>query len=213
MKAPLKPKALPSAPSVPFGVPIPPARKPRVPKVRPTLAQRLDVPIAVETGRPSKTRKKQVMTELQDLGEELVALIPSKLETLDLPDRLHDEIKEFHRTRSHEGKRRQRQLIGKLMRGLDVETLTRISDLIEERAAATHQDTALLHEAERWREKLIADETSATAFAAAFPGADLQRIRALVRGARGDRAVSHLAMRAYRELFQAIKELQSKDDE
>ena len=171
------------------------------------------MPIAIETGRPSKTRKKAVMTELQDLGEELVALPLPKIEALALPDRLNDEIKEFHRTRSHEGKRRQRQLIGKLMRALDVETLTRISDVIEERAAAAHQDTALLHEAERWREKLIGDETSSTAFAAAFPGADLQRIRTLVRGARGDRAVSHQAMRAYRELFQAIKELQGKNDE
>ena len=60
-----------------------------------------------------------------------------------------------------------------------------------------------LHQAERWRAELIADDEATTRFAAAHAGADLQRLRALVRNARKDAALApeQRSGRAYRELF------------
>ena len=69
--------------------------------------------------RPSKTQRKKESHELQDLGEALVALPESRVKDLAIPENLRDAVHEYRRTRTHEGKRRQMQYIGKLMRGTD----------------------------------------------------------------------------------------------
>ncbi|HET7527527.1 MAG TPA: DUF615 domain-containing protein, partial [Burkholderiaceae bacterium] len=51
--------------------------------------------------RPSKTRLKQQMHELQQLGQALTGLPAQSLKALQLPERLRDAIDEFRRTRSH----------------------------------------------------------------------------------------------------------------
>jgi len=70
---------------------------------------------------PSKTRRKQEMHALQDLGEALVALDPQRLASLDLPERLTDAIKLARTVTRHEARRRQLQYIGRLMRDVDAE--------------------------------------------------------------------------------------------
>ncbi len=61
-------------------------------------------------------------TELQKLGEELLTLRSELMERLALPDKLVDAIDDAKRITNFEGKRRQMQFIGKLMRKLDPET-------------------------------------------------------------------------------------------
>src|SRR5262245_32190243 len=78
--------------------------------------------------QPSKTQLKQQMLELQELGQQLSELPAERLRGIDLPERLRDAIDEFKRTRSHEGRRRQLQFIGKLMRGVDPEPLRAVLD-------------------------------------------------------------------------------------
>src|SRR5689334_5658675 len=73
--------------------------------------------------RPSKTQLKQQMHDLQALGQQLAELPAERLRDIELPERLRDALDEFKRTRSHEGRRRQLQFIGKLMRGVDPEPL------------------------------------------------------------------------------------------
>jgi ribosome-associated protein len=68
---------------------------------------------------PSKTRRKHTMHALQGLGEALVALDPRRLSALELPEQLTDAILQARGIRAHEGRRRQMQYIGKLMRGVD----------------------------------------------------------------------------------------------
>ena len=70
--------------------------------------------------RPSKTRMKQVSHELQALGEAVVELPDSRIDGLAISERLLDAIRQYKKTRTHEGRRRQMQYIGKLMRGDDV---------------------------------------------------------------------------------------------
>src|SRR3954470_17685045 len=73
--------------------------------------------------RPSKTQLKKESHELQDLGAALVEMPDDRLASLDMDESLRDAIREYKHTRSHEGRRRQMQYIGKLMRRADIEPL------------------------------------------------------------------------------------------
>ena len=186
----------------------------------------------------SRTDLKRESTELQKLGEALLTLRAELLQGLELPDKLLDALTEMKRITNFEGRRRQGQFIGKLMRQLPPETLDAARAAIEEQHLPNAQDTALLHTAEQWRDKLIADKTEAdkalAEWMADFPDTDTQQLRALVRQARKDAAqpkeLSDKASvsqglaprqgRAYRELFQLLKaqlagemEPQGLDDE
>lgn len=156
---------------------------------------------------PSKTQLKQKSHELQALGVAVAALSDERLAALELPEALRDAIVEYRRTRSHEGRRRQMQYVGKLMRSADEDALR------EAVAAATlgsAKETLALHEAERWRAELIAGDDALTRWLAAHPDTDAQQLRSLVRAARRDAASLPPEQRqpkSYRELFQFLKPL------
>jgi len=159
--------------------------------------------------RPSKTALKKTMQELQQLGEALTELNEERLRALPLSETLLDAVLEFQRTRSHEGRRRQLQYIGKLMRGADVEP---IREAVASARLVHAREALALHEAEHWRDRLLASDSELTPWMAQHPASDLQQLRSLIRAARKDVAVSPddtkavgRKGRAYRELFQFIK--------
>ena len=162
------------------------------------------LPASFEFERPSKTRRKQQAHDLQTLGEELVELPPSRLKDVAMPEGLRDAIAQYRCTKSFEGKRRQLQYIGKQMRFAEEAPLREAVDAFKLGSA---KDTLLLHEVERRRDELVASDEALTAWAAEFPGSDLQRLRSLVRAARKDaaNAAEQRNGRGYRELFQFIK--------
>ncbi len=159
--------------------------------------------------RPSKTQLKQQSHGLQTLGLALSELSVERFAAVDLPDGLRDAIVEFRRTKSHEGRRRQLQYVGKLMRSADEAALR------EAVAAATlgsAKETLALHEAERWRAELIASDDAMTRWQQAHPDTDTQQLRSLVRAARRDAAALAPEARqpkSFRELFQFIKPMLS----
>ena len=166
------------------------------------------VPRATESAdaaRPSKTRLKQEAHDLQALGEALTELPPDRLDALELDEPLRDALLEWRRTRSHEGRRRQMQYIGKLMRNVDVAPLR---EAVAAARLGSSRDTLALHEAERWRDEVIASDEAVTRWLAAHPGADAQRLRSLLRGARLEANAPDDARhgRAYRELFRFIRD-------
>lgn len=149
----------------------------------------------------SKTRRKQAMHALQALGEALIELPPSRLAGLDLPETLVDALADARRIPTFEGRRRQMQYIGKLMRTVDpapIEACIAAARASGAREAARHQ------EVEHWRDRLLADETALTELARRCPGADLQPLRALVRNARREIAEQR-PPRAARELFRELR--------
>jgi len=155
--------------------------------------------------RPSKTQLKKASHDLQDLGEALVALPEDRLSGLGIDEALLDAIREFKRTRSFEGKRRQMQYIGKLMRRTDPEPLR---EAVAAMQLGRAKDALALHEAERWRAELIASDDALTRWTAAHPDGDLQQLRSLIRAARKDAAAApeQRSGRAYRELFKFIRQ-------
>ena len=155
--------------------------------------------------RPSKTQRKKVSHDLQDLGEAAVALPDARLVGLAVSEILLDAIHNYKKTRTFEGRRRQMQYIGKLMRSNDVEPLRQaVTDMQLGRA----KDSLALHQAERWRADLLASDDAVTRWMNAHPPTDVQQLRSLIRAARRDAALEpeKRGGRAYRELFQFIKE-------
>lgn len=156
--------------------------------------------------KPSKSMLKRESSDLQALGKQLLEMPDSRLDDIGMPDRLREALDMWKKTKSHEGKRRQLQFIGKVMREVDAAPL-------REAVAAFqlgHARNALaLHQAERWRADLLDenDKDAVTRWAEAYPDTDLQQLRALIRNARKDAALvpEKRSGRAFRELFQYIK--------
>ena len=159
-----------------------------------------------DTAEPlSKTRRKQQMQELQSLGEELAALSPDRLGRIDIPDHLRDALREAQRMATHEAKRRQLQYVGKLMRDIDPEPIrTALANVRGESAA----EVARMHRIERLRTRLMDDEKTLSDIVAAYPGADLQHLRALRRSALKEHEAGK-PPRSYRAIFQVLKELET----
>jgi ribosome-associated protein len=154
--------------------------------------------------RPSKTQLKQQAHELQTLGLALAALPDDRFAAIAMPERLREAIAEYRRTRSHEGRRRQMQYVGKCMRLADPAPLR---EAVAAYQLGSARDTLALHEVERWRDELIADDGALDRWALTHPDTDLQRLRSLLRAARRDAQATprQRQARAYRELFQFIK--------
>lgn len=154
--------------------------------------------------RPSKTQRKKDSHALQDLGEHLVALPADKLRALALPEDLASAIAEAQRIRAHEGRRRQLQWIGKLMRKLDDTEIDRLREGFDVATRQSREEISQLHALEEWRERLLANDDAITGWIDAHPGTDVQQLRALVRAARKEQAQTR-PPRAFRELFQFLK--------
>jgi ribosome-associated protein len=162
--------------------------------------------------RPSKTALKKQAHEQQALGEALAALSDARLAAIDMPESLRDALHEYQRTRSHEGRRRQRQHIGKLMRQADAAPL---QEAVAAAQLGRAHDSLALHRAEHWRIELVADDEAMTRWLAEHPGTDAQQLRTLIRNARKEAARSPEQRhgRAWRELFQLIKPVLAASNE
>ncbi len=158
---------------------------------------------ASEDDRPSKSQLKREMTALQDMGGELVKLSKDRLQRMDLPERLLSAVLEAQRITSHGAIRRQMQLIGKLMRGVDAEA---IGEQLAEIRGESDAAKAVFHALERWRERLLTDDDALTLWLAEHPEADAQLIRQLIRNARRE-AAEGKPPKSSRALFKLLREI------
>ena len=182
----------------------------------------LDIELKAElkgTAGLSKTDRKKESDDRQALGADLLSLRADLSERLHnqghLGDALRDALADARRITNFEGKRRQMQYVGKLMRKLSEESVAAMEDALKEQRLGSVHDTQLLHLAEDWRTRLLADDNALQEWIQSYPGTDSQQLRALVRQARKDDTTSKADIakglaprqgRAYREVFQLIKE-------
>ncbi|AZG13778.1 MULTISPECIES: ribosome biogenesis factor YjgA [unclassified Cupriavidus] len=160
----------------------------------------------------SKSQRKRDMTALQDLGAELEALPKDRLARVPMPEALADAVLAARKITSHEGKRRQMQFVGKVMRGLDDDEVAAIRAALEGFKGTSKAETARLHLIERWRDLLLADDAQLTKFLGEHPEVDVQSVRNIIRGARREKELGK-PPKYYRELFQVIKAaLEGGDD-
>lgn len=163
------------------------------------------------TSEQSRTELKRESTELQKLGEDLLTLRPELMARLDLSDKLRDAVLEAKRITNFEGKRRQMQFIGKLMRLLEPAVLEDVRTVLAEQHSGSAEENLRLHQAELWRDRLISDDDALGDWLTTHAETDAQQLRALIRQARKDAqpekpgaAVRH--GRAYRDIFQIVRE-------
>jgi ribosome-associated protein len=175
----------------------------------------------------SRTDRKKDSDDRQDLGIELLTLRNELAERLNtqghITDQLRDAIAEARRITNFEGKRRQMQYVGKLMRKLSEESVAAVKDALNEQRMGSTRDTLALHLAESWRDRLLEDDTAVQAWMNEHPSTDSQQLRALVRQGRKDDITTKADIakgllprqsRSYREIFQLVKEhLNHADDD
>ena len=161
----------------------------------------------------SRTDLKKESDRLQTLGEALVTLRADLLAKLELSDKLLDALAEARRITNYEGRRRHMQFIGKLMRQLDEATVAAAEAALEEQRRPSAAETLSLHQAEQWRDRLIADDAALNDWMQLAPDTDTQQLRALVRQARKDAMAvkekpgeAQRHGKAYREIFQLVRE-------
>lgn len=156
---------------------------------------------------PSKSAVKRAMSELQKLGESLLNVKPETLDNFDLSDTLLDALATAKKIKSREGRRRQLQFIGKLMRKEPDEKVTAIRQFFDS-DKLKHQQSVDQHKAiENWREKLLADGDQALhAFISEFPNTDRTQLRQLVRASLLEQKKQKPPAN-FRKLFQYIKDV------
>lgn len=152
---------------------------------------------------PSKTQRKQQAHALQQLGAALVSLNRDRLAQVGLPDVLHDAVLAAQRIHAHEGRRRQLQYIGKLMRNVDAAPIQAKLDAWNTAPAA---EIARMHRIEQWRDRLLADPAALNELAGEFPQADMQQLRTLLRNTLRERE-QHKPPKSYRAMFRLLRDI------
>ena len=180
----------------------------------------LDVELKAELkGTPdaSRTDLKRESDALQDLGKDLLTLRADLFAGLSLPDKLADALAEVRRITNFEGKRRQMQFVGKLMRKLAPDQVDAARAALDVQRLGSAEEKLALHQAEQWRDRLIAEDAAQAEWIAHHPGTEIQQLRALIRQARKDTQSVHAAAvaeskglaprkgRAYRDLFALVR--------
>ncbi|WP_194762010.1 ribosome biogenesis factor YjgA [Pantoea ananatis] len=151
----------------------------------------------------SKSEIKRDAEELKRLGAELVDLGKNSLDKIPLDERLRNEIELAQRIKK-EGRRRQLQLIGKLLRSMDVEPIRIALDKLKNRH---NQQVALFHKLEMLRDRLIDEGDEAMAdVIALYPQADRQQLRSMIRNAQKEKA-GNKPPKSARQIFQYLREL------
>ena len=171
------------------------------------------------TDTASKTDLKRESDERQQLGEDLLTLRADLSQRLldqgHLNDKLMDAVAEAKRITNFEGRRRQMQFIGKLMRKLDEEDIEAIREALRAQHSGSAKETLALHQAEHWRDRLLQSDDAVAEWMAAHPATDTQQLRAMVRQARKDNTADKTTEsqglaprqgRSYREIFQLVKQ-------
>lgn len=104
--------------------------------------------------KPSKSAKKREYLALQALGEQLILLRVKQLTRIDTDAELIEQVLRAKKISSHSALRRQKQLIGKIMREVDPEpiraALARIGqgDLVAK---------SVFKQSEQWRDRIAAE--------------------------------------------------------
>ncbi|MBN3051289.1 ribosome-associated protein [Pectobacterium brasiliense] len=156
----------------------------------------------------SKSEIKRDAELLKDLGAELVELGKNALEKIPLDDDLRAAVELAQRIKK-EGRRRQLQLIGKMLRARDPEPIQTALDKLNNRH---NQQVALFHKLEQLRDRLIEEGDDVVPdILALYPHADRQQLRSLVRNAQKEKATNKPPKSA-RQIFQYLRELAETTD-
>lgn len=154
----------------------------------------------------SKSEIKRDAEALKDLGTELVELGKNALEKIQLDEDLLAAV-ELAQKIKKEGRRRQIQLIGKMLRARDVEPIQTALDKLKNRH---NQQISLFHKLEMLRDRLVEEgDVTIPTVLELYPDADRQQLRSLIRNAQKEKATNK-PPKSFRQIFQYLRELSEK---
>lgn len=166
-------------------------------------------PPMTEGRRRSKTKAKEEVEALQDLGKRLVGVGNDRLKKLDIPESLLDAVLEAKRITSHGALRRQMQYIGKLMRDVDTDP---IQEMLDELDGISNKANARFHALEKLRDRVIEAEAVITTLKNDHPDLDVSALRTLRRNAIKEQT-EQKPPKAYRAIFQLLKNLETPESD
>jgi len=148
------------------------------PNIPPNLSEN-NVP---NTAIKSKSALKREMLSLQKIGADLVSLSPKKLSKITMPEELTEAIMLARRLKNNEGKRRQMQYIGKIMRSVDIEKIAAEMELFDQKSDIFRDEKIRI---EKWKDRLILEGDQAIEeLLLESPRMDRKHLRQLTRQAR-----------------------------
>ncbi len=154
---------------------------------------------------PSKTSLKKDAEKAQILGQQLLAFNDDFLLSLNLDEALLDAIQLAKKIKHNSGKKRQLQLIGKLMRRVD---LRPIEEAIARVYQAKKDDRNKHHQAERLRDSLIKEgESSVERLLGEHPKPIKNSLKSLLKELKHYTEGTPAYKKAYRSLFRQLFEL------
>ena len=152
---------------------------------------------------PSRSQLKRESAAVKSLGEELCKLPGQVLQDMGVDADLREAIVVWQKNRSHEGKRRQMQYVGKLMRGVDTRQLFMTWQRFKADGAAAAK---ALHDIEDLRQRLVDDAPGVwSEVFAEFPDINKQELEQLIKEARAEQSAGK-PPRAFRAVFRLLRE-------
>ena len=150
--------------------------------------------------KPSKSARKREVQALQALGERLIGLTRDQLDSIGLEPRLSEAVVAAQSMRAHGALRRQKQLIGKLMRNVDPQP---IREALDRFSATDRKAGQVFRDAERWRDRLASEGSEALAEFCEALGRPCPAVSDAVhalRTAGTDRALTECRRRLFRAI-------------
>ena len=161
----------------------------------------------MKISNPSKSARKREFQAAQVLGELLIELTDEQLNGLDLDESLLDAVLTAKSIKSHSALRRQKQLIGKLMRGTDPVPIQAALDGL---GSSGRVEKELFRQAELWRDRVANEGKDALTSLFATLGHENQDLCAHTKAyfaAPNDKARRQMLRKIFAEIH---KDLSSK---
>ncbi len=159
---------------------------------------------------PSKSQVKREMKDILRLGRKIIELPFSRVQALNLPEKVEESIALAQRIKSREGKRRQTHYVGKLLRQVDTDA---IAQQLEEWENGSKEEANRVQYIERLRDLMLTQDEAVADWINQNPSIDIQAFRSLVRAARKEQVQNTQLTQGqdpkkkhFRALFQMIKE-------
>ncbi len=161
--------------------------------------------------KPSKTARKREHLLLQELGERLIGFTTVELQELPLDERLRDAVLVASAITAKGALRRQKQLIGKLMREADEDA---IRQALDARSADDRIAKRAFAEAERWRDRIVSEGRAAIeAYQEAMGTADdtLSELMTELQRTANERAAKSIRRQIFKNVHGALL-VRARDD-
>jgi ribosome-associated protein len=150
----------------------------------------------------SKTALKSEAKDVHAFGKILVSLTDKQISQIDLPESVHEAIKELKKLKKNSAQKRQSLYLAKLLRAIDLSEAQQFVDYLK---FESQKEIKKFHKVEDWRDKLLADISNLTNFVNLFPTIDIQKLRKLILNSQNE-IKKGSSKKRQKELFQLIKE-------